>query len=89
MNIHSYVANVDNLEVMFRSLRVDPDIFAQTETWLKYNNTDLCNVDCYQSFHTCRPERRSGGVSVLCKKVDFICDLSCCSINIETCVVKT
>ena len=76
---------------MFGLLGVEPNIFVLTETWLKDCNTDLCNVDCYQPFNTCCPDRRSGGVSVICKKSvkdDVFSDLPYCSRDIETCVVS-
>ena len=91
MNICSYLANLDGLEAMLGPLVIAPDIFVLMETWLNDCNCDLCNIQCFQSFHTCQTDRQSGGVSVLCREffdANCISDLSLCGDDIETCVVN-
>ena len=85
--IRSFNKNFDNFEAMLYSLSNCPKILVLSETWLQ----DEVILDGYNSFHTFRTDRRSGGVSVFCS-VEFgaVKIEECCvsSDFIESCAIK-
>ena len=85
-NVRSFRANAQNFLDAFNSCL--PQVLVLTETWFTKNYTS--DIEGYDSFHTVRPSRRSGSVSIF---IDFafenkqIEQLSYISDNIEVCTV--
>ena len=60
-NIRSFLANSDSFFSIFTDNGM-PNILVITETW--FNPSSTREIDGYKSFHVCRSDRRSGGVSI-------------------------
>ena len=59
-NVRSFRANAQNFLDAFNSCL--PQVLVLTETW--FSNNYATDIEGYDSFHTVRPSRRSGGVSI-------------------------
>ena len=66
-NIRSFFANSESIESILDCTQVAYNSIILTETWNKQSSLDLCKIDGYSGFHSCRSgNSRSGGVSVFC-----------------------
>ena len=95
-NIRSFHANKDPFLGLLSSFPKTPEFIILTETWNTKFNVQLCSIDNFVNFHTYREsplltQPRGGGVSIFCRN-NFSCskihELSKCTENIESCVVK-
>ena len=59
-NVRSFECNKSHFLPLIE--KASPSIFISTETWL--NDSYLPNIDGYDSYHTVRNDRQSGGVSI-------------------------
>ena len=86
-NIRSFNKNFDSFLAVLSSINAVPDVFVLSETWL----SEPVHVEGYNSFHTVRDGRRSGGVSVFVKDL-YVCDVlsefSLSNDTIESCTVR-
>ena len=76
---------------MLETLNFKPAIIVLTETWLSETNKSMCNIEGYNSYHTIRMNRRSGGVSVFVdsRLESFELEEYCISNEfMESCVVR-
>lgn len=64
INSRSLTKNFDNMQLLLRSLHIQPDILAVTESWLTGNNKHLHQLTGYHSYHLTRNTRKQGGVSI-------------------------
>ena len=94
-NISSFHQNGDQFESLLESVNIKFQCIVISETWNTEMNIDRCNLPNYNDFHTLRSGdnvcTRSGGISVFCSDeihASKINNLSICTANIETCVVK-
>ena len=94
-NISSFHQNGDQFESLLESINIKFKCIVISETWNTEMNIDRCNLPNYNDFHTLRSGddvcTRSGGISVFCSDeihASKINNLSICTANIETCVVK-
>jgi len=62
INIRSFYKNSSELFIFLTQLPVMPQVLVFTETWFSHEN--VVDVDGYIGYHTCRSNRRGGGVSV-------------------------
>jgi len=62
INIRSFYRNSNELFIFLSQLSVTPVVLIFTETWFTYDN--VVNIEGYAGYHTCRTNRRGGGVSV-------------------------
>ena len=88
-NIRSFHKHIDEFHSMMQTPRSYPNVLVLTETWFSPDYTDtLCT---YSSFHSFRPNRKSGGVSVLIKNTfesRLINEFSLVDDDIEVCTVE-
>ena len=88
-NIRSFSANSDSFISIFDHFDSTPDILVLTETWFKEDS--LKELPHFNSFHTIRTTRRSGGVSCYVKdhlNSRQIQPLSFCREHLEICTVE-
>ena len=87
-NIRSFYGNSDNFFCLFDDGNM-PQIIILTETW--FSNENAWNLEGYESYHTIRPNRRSGGVSVYVKNnlvSNKLQNLCICNENIDICTIS-
>ena len=81
----------DNIKVMLKSLKSQPDVLCITETWLESNNKDYFKLKGYSVFHLTRTSRTHGGIAVFVKsdiKVSRIHELSFINDDIEILTIE-
>ena len=86
-NIRSFHKNFDAFTPVIE--KSPPHVLILTETWFTENN--LYNIPNYQSFHTVRSNRHSGGVSVYVRGGMEAKEIKSCSYandSIEVCTVE-
>lgn len=88
-NIRSFNKNFDEFSVFLGELRRNVDVIVLTETWF---SQECCSgISGYTDFHTYRPQRDGGGVSVYVReglKSTARPDFSYVNDQMETCVVE-
>ena len=62
-NVRSFNANSDELLTLFEGIDRAIDLFVFTETW--FRETDVSEIENYNSYHTTRSQN-GGGVSIYC-----------------------
>ena len=86
-NIRSFRQNADSFFPIFDDKL--PQIFVLSETWFTENyKADIPN---FNSHHTIRPIRQSGGISVFVSNIfssSTVCQFSYCNNEIEICTVE-
>ena len=68
LNIRSIPANFSSLSLYLSSLKVDFDVIAISETWLREHTADAFGLPCYKMESRYREIRTGGGVSILIKE---------------------
>lgn len=63
-NIRSFFKNYDEFLGIISKCNIIIDVIVLTETWINEDNSQLCHIDGYQSFHSFRSHRQGGGVSI-------------------------
>ena len=89
-NIRSFHKHIDECYSMMRTPRSYPNVLILTETWYLLDYTVILST--YSSFHSLKPNRRSGGVFVLIKNTfvsQLIDEFSFVDDDIEVCTVET
>ena len=66
-NVRSAQSNMDALTIVLSELEHDFTIVGISETWLSEQNIDLYSMPRYNAFHSCRRNRRGGGVALYVK----------------------
>ena len=66
LNIRSFLANQDKLNVLLGSLKNPPEFLVLSETWTTASLLNMCFIDGFSGFHTIRMRCRGGGVSIFC-----------------------
>lgn len=90
LNIRSASKNLDEFQVFLQSLSVDFSVIVLSETWLN-SEAEWIDIPGYTSYHTIRPNRRGGGVSVLVRsnlKSSLLPDYSIQCDTFESCSVR-
>ena len=82
VNVRSLFNKLDHFQALLDLLAVKFDIICFSECWLNESNKDLVCLDGYNVFHSLRPNRIGGGVSV------FVNNMFKSSI-IESCTKST
>ena len=91
INIRSFFRNFDSLVGFLESLRKFPELLVLSETWLTKLDVEFANIIGYESFHTLREGKRSGGVTIFCPpilKPHRIDELCLSNLHIESCCVR-
>ena len=86
LNIQSFVANHDKLNVLLGSLNNPPEFLVLSETWNTASLLNTCFVDGFSGFRTIRTRCRGGGVLIFCSgtlKAKQIDELSLRSFPID------
>ena len=89
-NVRSFHKHIDECYSMMRTPRSYPNVLILTETWYLLDYTVILST--YSSFHSLKPNRRSGGVFVLIKNTfvsQLIDEFSFVDDDIEVCTVET
>ena len=90
-NVRSFHKHIDEFLTTMQTPRSYPNVLlVLTETWFSPDYTDTLST--YYSFHSLRPNRRSGGMSVLIWSTfvsQFIDEFSFVDDDIEVCTVET
>ena len=87
-NVRSFYANGSSFSAMIDNMNENPNFLVLSETWNKPQTSNLCSIEGYFGFHTCREHARSGGVSVFFERMFSgrkLDDLSFCNADIEIC----
>ena len=87
-NVRSFHANGSSFSGLIASMNKNPNFLVLTETWNKPQTCNLCSIEGYSGFHTCRELARSGGVSIFFEKKfsgEKIDELSFSNNDIEIC----
>lgn len=58
----------DELKFFVSKCKSNIDVIVASETWIKFNETDIYYIDGYSAFHSCRRNRRGGGLSIFIKQ---------------------
>ena len=90
-NARSFKKNGELFTAVLKSFNNTPDVIVISETWGVTGEHDSLSLDDYNSFHTTRQDRRSGGVSVYAAcnlQLSQLVELSVCNPTIETCVAE-
>ena len=91
-NIRSFHRNNQSLNAFLNSFSNNNlHAIVLSETWNSNATVDLCSIEGYNSFHTYRQSSRGGGISIFTLNIFKslkIDDISWCTENIESCVVK-
>ena len=90
-NTRSFKKNGEIVTSVLKSFNRTPDVIVLSETWGISGEHDALCIDGYNSYHTTRQGRRSGGVSVYANcnmQLKQIVELSVCNPTIETCVAE-
>lgn len=64
------------------------DILIISETWIKFTEIELYAIDGYRGFHSCRANRRGGGLSIFVKGTYDVTDVEINMIGIEISNIK-
>ena len=89
INIRSFNANFSGFAAYVDSLHIKPNVIILTETW--FSQLFCGSIEGYKSYHTHRPDRSGGGVSIFVSAVlnsTYLPQLSSISNVVETCGVK-
>ena len=94
-NVCSFLQNGAHFETLLESINLKFKCIVISESWNTEMNIDQCKLPNYNDFHTIRSGEnvctRSGGVSIFCSEdlhASKIDNVSVCTVNIETCVVR-
>ena len=94
-NVCSFHQNGAQFETLLESINLKFKCIVISESWNTEMNIDQCKLPNYNDFHTIRSGEnvctRSGGVSIFCSEdlhASKIDNVSVCTVNIETCVVR-
>ena len=72
VNIRSVPKNLSELQNYMECLNTNFSIVGLSETWLNENNSDMYQIEGYESVSKFRTERRGGGVSLYVRRgVEF------------------
>ena len=91
LSARSFKKNGELFTSVLISFNNTPEVIVISETWGVTGEHDSLSLDGYNSFHTTRQDRRSGGVSVyaVCDmQLSQIVELSVCNATVETCVAE-
>ena len=90
-NVRSLNNKMEDVISFFESLHKFPDILILTETWLNSNIKDSFNINGCTSYHSVRPNKGGGGVSVFVSiNIHSVCIDELCYSNatIESLVIQ-
>jgi len=88
-NIRSFKSNGPDLIMFLNELNPDISVIILTETWFKPDNIEI--IPNYNGYHSYRPMRMGGGVSIFVKNTLTSCsipEVTFCNENLESCGVK-
>ena len=85
LNIRSLLPKLDDFQAELNTLNCTFDVICFTESWLNRDTVCLAkiNVNEYNDFHSCRADRRGGGVSVYIRKKYKCKNLTKISLNCD------
>ena len=64
LNCRSLKANFNQIKDYLKDLHVKIDVITMSETWLNESEIEYVHFNGYEGVHTCRSERKGGGVSI-------------------------
>lgn len=70
----SSLDRVDKIKNYIQRCDYNIDIIVISETWFETNETCLYTIDGYVGHHSCRPNKRGGGLSIYIKERNIDCD---------------
>lgn len=75
LNAQSIRNKLEKLNFVLKTLNIEIDLIAVTETWLKSGEISCLNVNSYNTIAACRLLREGGGVCLLIQKTFHIMKL--------------
>jgi len=73
LNCRSLFNKMDELEIFLDCIKIDFDVIALTETWLKPHNDKYTNLHNYQTLTTNRIDKKGGGLAFFIKNdINFV-----------------